>query len=480
MKKNILKLSLLILFLTLISFAVINIFGKTYTATFREQNEEHETELTNESGEVEIIEEKKENNKYLIKVKSKKPGIVFLSLKYNDYQESKILYIHKSMIITDNTFFGKSTFSEIIPISLTIILAYSIFLLIKKYKESINANLYQYKNIAYLGIIIYLLFFTISIIISILNYQGLLATINDIINSASKISIMLFPVVFVSFAFVTISNLKLIIKEGLSLKNLFGLFLGIFICISTWLPDILYSILLKIQIVNIYNLNGPGPYIYNFFETLIHLTIAYLECLLFGTIILAIKSVRKKPKYNKDYIIILGCKIKKDGTLPPLLKGRVDKALEFRNKQLNKTGKDLIFIPSGGKGHDEIISEAEAMKKYLLSQGIKKEKIMIENKSKNTYENINFSNKIINNKNSNICFSTTNYHVLRAGLIATEQGIKMEGIGSNTKAYFWINAFIREFIGTLYSEKKKHILIVFLIIIVIIIMVGITYIANNI
>ena len=104
----------------------------------------------------------------------------------------------------------------------------------------------------------------------------------------------------------------------------------------------------------------------------------------------------------------------------------------------------------------------------------------MDSKSKNTYENIKFSNKLIKKKNANIAFSTTNYHVLRAGLIATEQGLILEGIGSKTKVYFWINAFIREFIGTLYSEKKKHILVFILIIITIIIMIGITYIANNI
>ena len=56
----------------------------------------------------------------------------------------------------------------------------------------------------------------------------------------------------------------------------------------------------------------------------------------------------------------------------------------------------------------------------------------------------------------------------------------MEGIGSKTKSYFWINAFIREFIGTLYSEKKKHILFFLLIVIIIIIMIWIKYIGNNI
>ena len=101
------------------------------------------------------------------------------------------------------------------------------------------------------------------------------------------------------------------------------------------------------------------------------------------------------------------------------------------------------------------------MKNYLLEQGIEEKNILVENKSKNTYENIKLSYKLINNKKANIGFSTTNYHVLRAGLIATEQGLKLEGIGSKTKTYFWINAFIREFIGTLYSEKKETYYILF-------------------
>ena len=119
------------------------------------------------------------------------------------------------------------------------------------------------------------------------------------------------------------------------------------------------------------------------------------------------------------------------------------------------------------------------MKKYLLAQGIKESNIWVENKSKNTYENIKFSNKLINDKKANIAFFTTNYHVLRAGLVATEQGLHFEGLGSKTKLYFWINAFIREFIGTLYSEKKKHILLFLFITIIIIVMIAITYVGNN-
>ena len=175
-----------------------------------------------------------------------------------------------------------------------------------------------------------------------------------------------------------------------------------------------------------------------------------------------------------------GCMIKKDGSLTPLLKSRVDRAIEFSKMQKSATGKSIVFVPSGGKGSLEIISEAEAINKYLLDQGISKDSILIENKSKNTYENIKFSNELIKktNKNANIAFSTTNFHVFRAGIIASNQNIKIEGIGSKTKAYFWINAFIREFISTLYSEKRKICKVMFLITISIIIIITLTFISK--
>lgn len=480
MKENIKKIIILSLVLTIISLLVINIMGKTYSVKIEKTDKlKNGITVENGTGIIEITNQKETNNEYIIKIKAKKSGTAFLRIEYEDFYETKIFYIHNNMVITENNYLGKSTCSEIIPISLTIVLLYLLYLLYKRYSYHKNKNLYQYKNIAYIGIIIFISFFTINNLLSIINYNGLFETINSIINSMSLISFLLFPIALVTSILVTISNVLLIIKEGKSLKNLLGLFLGISICISTLIPEFVYNILMKSQKINIYNLNSIGPYIYSFIETTIYLTITYLECILIGTIIIAIKSIKKKAEYNKDYMIILGCKIKKDGSLTPLLKGRADRALKFRKEQLEQTGKDLIFITSGGKGKDEIISEAEAIKKYLITQGINEKNIIVENKSTNTYENIKYSTKLIKGK-ANIGFSTTNYHVLRAGIIATNQGILIEGIGSKTKSYFWINAFIREFIGTLYSERKKHFAVFTIIQIVIIIMIGITYISNNI
>jgi uncharacterized SAM-binding protein YcdF (DUF218 family) len=102
--------------------------------------------------------------------------------------------------------------------------------------------------------------------------------------------------------------------------------------------------------------------------------------------------------------------------------------------------------------------------------------------SPTVFENISFSNDIIKSrlKNAKVAFSTTNYHVFRAGAIAHSQKLCFEGIGAKTKSYFWINAFIREYIATLFSEKKSHIFIVFSFMIASIFMVALLYLSNTI
>ena len=101
------------------------------------------------------------------------------------------------------------------------------------------------------------------------------------------------------------------------------------------------------------------------------------------------------------------------------------------------------------------------MERYLLSKGIPAECILPEMQSKTTLENIQFSKKLIDaqKEDAKIVFSTTNYHVFRGGMLASKAGVKADGIGSRTKWYFWPNAFVREFIGLLYSAKKSVLLL---------------------
>ena len=339
-------------------------------------------------------------------------------------------------------------------ISLSIV-AFAVAKLISGMKKS----LYRYENITRLGLVIFLSVFIVWDTVTFINDfkagypPSLLIMVMDIKTSVALFMIYMFPIAFIVSILVTASNVSLIRNEGRNWRNMLGLILGGFICLST--------VLLVYGIFEMPYSNDFSYLIMDYLLYLYSLFIAYLECILFGTAIMGIVAAKHIPRYDKDYMIVLGCRIREDGSLTPLLKARVDKAVEFAVNQKEKTGKSPIIVVSGGKGSDEIISEADAMKNYLLESGIDDGRILAETKSQSTTENIRFSTSLIKqeNENAQIAFSTTNYHVFRAGNIAWDQGIDMEGIGAKTRSYFWINAFIREFIATLTAEKKKHFMI---------------------
>ena len=259
--------------------------------------------------------------------------------------------------------------------------------------------------------------------------------------------------------FSIITNLVLIKKEGFKSKNLLGIILGFLALFGLVGSQTLYFIISKLL------LRTDKQFIKYTLDICINASLSYLYTLVIATLYCNIKAGKHIPKYDKDFVIILGSKINDDGSLTPLLKGRVDKALEFAKTQYEKTKKKIIYVPSGGRGKDEIIAEAVAIKNYLLKKGIKKDQIIIEDKSTNTIENMKYSKNKIDeiNNNGNIIFATTNYHVFRSGIIATREGIDCEGIGSKTKWYFYTNALIREFVANLVQEKYKHITILILI-----------------
>ena len=192
----------------------------------------------------------------------------------------------------------------------------------------------------------------------------------------------------------------------------------------------------------------------------------YFECMLVGSVICGVTAARRQPAMDKDFIVILGCWFRKDGTLPPLLKGRVDRALAFWRRQKAETGREAVLIPSGGQGAGESMPEAEAMRRYLLEQGVPEAAIRPETKSENTFQNMAFSRKIVEaiDADGKTLFATTNYHVFRSGLWANLAGLPAEGVGGKTKWWFWPNAFMRECVGLLKNRWKQEVLLLILLI----------------
>ncbi|RAN86500.1 hypothetical protein B5P41_28820 [Bacillus sp. SRB_28] len=167
-----------------------------------------------------------------------------------------------------------------------------------------------------------------------------------------------------------------------------------------------------------------------------------------------------KPKYNQDFIIVLGSGLIND-KVPPLLASRINKAIDFYHKQVAVASPPTIIF-SGGQGPDENLPEAEAMQKYAVEKGIPIEHTMQENRSVNTYQNMLFSKQIMDSLKDKYksIFTTNNFHLFRAGLYAKQAGLNSQGIGSKTTFYYWPNAMIREYIALVVMSRKRHMTVV--------------------
>ena len=381
----------------------------------------------------------------------------------NGKARMEVIYVHLFGIITAGQFLGESTGSKIIPILVIIYLLLVLFSVIRAYRRSTRQTLYRYANVRYLGWIIFLTLMLLLQIPYLFASHSLLSTIGNTLSSASSVAIIVFPIAFIVSIFVAISNIQLLRREGRNWRNLLGIMLGLLVCLSTVLPSLLSDYLQSSTLIDVHNERLIWTYLDSGVTDIVLVSLSYLECILWATVILAGKAAKRIPAFDKDYILILGSQIRKDGTLTPLLQGRADRAVEFARMQKEATGKDIIFVPSGGQGSDEVIAEAQAIKNYLISTGIPEDKILAEDASTNTYENFKNSMALIQKSDASdakIAFSTTNYHVFRSGILAEQQGILAEGIGSRTRTYFWVNAFVREFIATMYSEWRKHLRVI--------------------
>lgn len=167
-----------------------------------------------------------------------------------------------------------------------------------------------------------------------------------------------------------------------------------------------------------------------------------------------------RPSLKKDYIIILGTGLRPDGSISQLLKHRLDAALRFYYRQIDYKETPATFIVSGGKGPDEPLPEAEAMKLYLMKKGIEPEQIRVEDDSVNTHQNFLYSKKFIEKSIRGIVFVTNNFHVLRSGFYARQMGVQAEGIGAKTPLLYLPYALVREYLALLLIFRNFHLVMV--------------------
>ena len=251
--------------------------------------------------------------------------------------------------------------------------------------------------------------------------------------------------VFLSGIFLIYNGFVLLKREGKSKVNYLSLGMGILI--------IAFYIMIFVRAYGTDNyIFYQNPWLNIFFIFVIYSYIifgfAFAGFLLYS---LLYNFIPKGKNY--DFIIIHGAGLLNGERVTPLLKRRIDKAVEAFKKSRNS---NIKLIASGGQGADEKISEARAIFNYLMEEtDVPGEAVLMEDQSKTTYQNLLFSKKLGESlvETPRFLFVTNDYHVFRTSTYAKKIGIRGDGLGCSTASYYLPSAFIREYVALCVKMK---------------------------
>ena len=397
------------------------------------------------------------NERLQIPIQPQRPGEAYMSLEDGRGNSVGLRRFHVSRLGTvyDYTTGGFSG-DFIALIANTAFYLAAAAIMFRAYREAKGPAFYAYGTIYAAGFSLFTLLTGLMMLEVTLRhflhpYEYNMLTAYRAITSASwRFMMATAPMLLVFAGAMAVSNIELLRHERFRPQNVLGIGIALALAAGEALAYVLYSR----GFSGMTRAGRARETLCNVYAT----GFAYFECMLFGAVVCGLKAARHVPVANADYILILGCRFRKDGTLTPLLQGRVDRAIAFWKRQRELTGKTAALMPTGGQGPDETMAEAEAMRRYLLAQGIPEGSITIEDQSRNTYQNMEYSKKIIDGREpgARVVFATTNYHVFRSGVWAGLAGLPAEGMGSRTKWWYWPNAFMRECVGLMRNRIPQE------------------------
>lgn len=235
------------------------------------------------------------------------------------------------------------SFFFLIPLTFLLIFLYAYF---KEKRRLINGllfNLFLINGLVYLA---FLLFKTTNPLLLVL----------AIISSVVLLLCLLFGV-YALLAFLYWNAIVVLRKEGRSLANLLTLLLAV-----------------SLTLFLIFNYFSPRI-LPNWASTLfdiVPMTLFYFVIVFYNFLTISIIYQFNQPKFNQDFIIVLGAGLIDGRIVSPLLGKRIDKAIQFYHAQQAETARPPKIIMSGGKGDDEHLAEGTAMMAYALEKGLLK------------------------------------------------------------------------------------------------------------
>ena len=245
------------------------------------------------------------------------------------------------------------------------------------------------------------------------------------------IAVWIFLILIVPFLLI-INGFTMLRKEGFSLVNILSLVFGFMILAGEFS---IYA-----GMTDFYQSGKTVSTVIMGFGSAVFYVCYIFLALMFYTII--IRIIPRRAGY--DYVIALGAGLLGGERVSRLLGDRLDKAAKVYKRSYTA----CKIICSGGQGPDEKLSEAEAMKNYLIEKRqIPAEDILLEDRSTDTMENLVNSKALIESRKGRkiTAVVTSSYHIFRAMVYARRISFPVTGIGSHVAFYYWPSAMIREY-----------------------------------
>ena len=163
-----------------------------------------------------------------------------------------------------------------------------------------------------------------------------------------------------------------------------------------------------------------------------------------------VRAALTKPKQGADYVIVLGAQVK--GTRPSKsLLRRIEAAAKYL-----KANPDAKLIASGGQGPREDITEAWCIYETLVQMGVSSDRILLEEHSVSTWENIQFSAAMVG-KQKRFVIVTNGFHLYRAMKTAQMLGLHhVSGLAAGEEPILLLNYYVREFFAWMLYRRRRQ------------------------
>ncbi|WP_125591166.1 YdcF family protein [Companilactobacillus jidongensis] len=225
------------------------------------------------------------------------------------------------------------------------------------------------------------------------------------------------------------------------------------------------AILTLLALLFVHIISSNAPTVIQFYVIVLFSVDLVLMMILLGYVFYMYYFLKKAKVQDADYLLVLGTSFMTK-RVPPVMQDRLDATIDAFHRLHDKPK----IIVSGGQSSKLPMTEASLMKKYLLDHGIPESQIILEGKSLNTMQNLEYSS-IVLKKNwhaasvPRVMIITSEFHIPRTLRYLKNLGISVSYLPARTMPIFLKPAMFREFTAIVWYYKYTVISVVFIIVV---------------